>query len=155
MKLFEPVRIGSLELKNRLVMPPMKSRLAEPGGTVSQRQLHQARYASGVARLAQAIKQNGARAAIQVHHPGRQAPSKVTGTQAVGPSPIPPRSGEMPRELTPGEIEAIVEEFAQAARRAKEAGFEAVEVHGAHGYLLCPFLSPYSNPRRGDYGGDQ
>jgi len=121
----------------------------------TQLRLHHDRYVSGVARLAQAIKQNGARAAIQVHHPGRQAPSKVTGTQAVGPSPIPPRSGEMPRELTPGEIEAIVEEFAQAARRAKEAGFEAVEVHGAHGYLLCQFLSPYSNQRRDDYGGDQ
>ncbi|MDP6346856.1 MAG: NADH:flavin oxidoreductase, partial [Dehalococcoidia bacterium] len=189
MKLFEPIDIGTLHLKNRLVMPPMNSRMGDPGGVVSQRtvdyyarraqggvgfiiveigavdpvqivsptqlQLSDDRFIPGMARLAQAIKDNGARSAIQIHHPGRQAPASVTGTPAVAPSTLSSRrSGETPKELSPSEIEGLVGLFAQAARRAKDAGFEAVEIHGAHGYLLCQFLSPYSNHRDDDYGGD-
>ncbi|MEE9202302.1 MAG: FAD-dependent oxidoreductase [Dehalococcoidia bacterium] len=189
MKLFEPISIGTLALKNRLVMPPMNTRMGDPGGFVSQRtvdyyarraqggvgliiveigavdpvqvvsstqlQLSDDRFIPGMSQLAQAIKDNGSRAAIQIHHPGRQAPNSVTGTQAVAPSALnSQRSGETPRELTPSDIEGIVGQFAQAARRAKDAGFEAVEIHGAHGYLLCQFLSPYSNQRQDDYGGD-
>jgi 2,4-dienoyl-CoA reductase-like NADH-dependent reductase (Old Yellow Enzyme family)/thioredoxin reductase len=121
----------------------------------TQLQLSDDRFIPGMAKLAQAIKDNGARAAIQIHHPGRQAPTSVTGAQAVAPSALNSRrSGETPKELTPSEIEGLVGLFAQAARRAKDAGFEAVEIHGAHGYLLCQFLSPYSNHRDDDYGGD-
>ncbi|MEE8471709.1 MAG: FAD-dependent oxidoreductase [Dehalococcoidia bacterium] len=189
MRLFEPVRMGTLELKNRLVMPPMFSHLAEPGGTVSpamidyyarrarggmglieveltaidphqftsplQLRISDDSYIPSLAGLAQGIKENGARAAIQLHHPGRQALSRVTGRQPVGPSPIASSvNPETPRELTVEEIRGLVDLFAQAARRAGEAGFDAIELHGAHGYLLCQFLSPRSNHRRDEYGGD-
>lgn len=112
-------------------------------------------FIPGLKALASAIKAHGARAAIQLHHPGRQCKSAATGAQPVAPSPIPcPLIGEEPRELTPEEIRAIVEEYAQATRRANEAGFDAVEFHGAHGYLICQFLSPWANRRNDDYGGD-
>lgn len=189
MKLFEATSIGTLPLKNRLVMPPMNSRTANTDGTVSQRtidyytrrarggvglvvveivavdpvyvvsptqlRLSDDRFIPGLERLARAIKESGARAGVQLHHPGRQAPSSVTGAQPVAPSPIPSRGNqEVPRELSVGEIETLVTRFAEAARRAKDAGFDAIELHGAHGYLLCQFLSPYSNRRQDGYGGD-
>ncbi len=187
-KLFEKIKIGSLELNNRIVMPPMGTQLANPDGTVSPRQIeyysHRARggaglievefstvdpvqfaaptqvrisddkFMPGLAALASAIKSNGARAAIQIHHPGRQASARTTGVQPVAPSAIAGPSPELPRELTVAEILELEERFAQAALRAKQAGFDAVELHSAHGYLLCQFLSPYSNKRQDDFGGD-
>lgn len=92
---------------------------------------------------------------VQLHHPGRQTRSTVTGVPPVAPSPIPcPLLRETPKELTAEEIRGLTDYFAQAAQRAKEAGFDAIELHGAHGYLMCQFLSPYSNQRQDDYGGD-
>lgn len=188
MKLFEPIQVGSMQVKNRIVFPPIGTMLANPDGTVSERLVrYYARRAEGGAgmvtvevaavdpaqfiaptqirisddsflpgltRLARAIKDNGARAVVQLHHPGRQTRSTVTGVPPVAPSPIPcPLLRETPKELTVEEIRKLVDYFAQAAQRAKEAGFDAIELHGAHGYLMCQFLSPYSNQRQDRYGG--
>jgi len=187
-KLFEPGRIGSLELKNRLVMPPMATNFALKDGTVTDRQIdyYEERAKGGVglviveitcvdspvgkgtvrqiaidddrfipslSKLAEAIKRHGAKAAIQIHHAGRQTSAKLTGHQPVAPSPIPVPEGEQPRELTLSEIATLVDRFAEAAERAKRAGFDGVEIHGAHGYLVSQFLSPLSNRRQDTYGG--
>lgn len=110
---------------------------------------------AGKFRLAQAIKNNGAIAILQLSHGGLQAnPNAVPGQEAVAPSAVASKFvGRMPRALKHDEIVAIEDAFAQAARRAKQAGFNGIEIHGAHGYLICEFLSPYTNKRTDEYGG--
>jgi len=187
-KLFEPGRIGSLGLKNRLVMPPMATNFGNQEGYVTQRMLDyyeeraragvglvivefscvdspvgralpgqplidDDRFIPGLAGLASAIERHGARAAIQLAHAGRQTEHSVTGHRPVAPSAIAAADGELPAELTASEIEAIVRRFSEAALRAKLAGFDGVEIHGAHGYLISQFLSPLSNRRLDAYGG--
>ncbi|MDI7276777.1 MAG: FAD-dependent oxidoreductase, partial [Anaerolineae bacterium] len=108
----------------------------------------------GLQDLTRLVHEGGARVAVQLFHAGRQTSSAVTGTQPLAPSPLPdPSTGEVPRELSVDEIREIEDAFAQAARRAQQAGFDAVEVHGAHGYLVNEFLSPFSNRRTDEYGG--
>jgi len=112
------------------------------------------KFIPGLRYLAESIRKHGARAAIQLHHAGRQTTFQTTGYQPVAPSEIPcPICRDMPRSLTIEEIKGIVEAFGHAARRAREAGFDAVEIHGTHGYLINQFLSPYSNKRTDEYGG--
>ena len=120
-----------------------------------------------LARVAAFVRRQGARAGIQLAHAGRKASTNVPwvkggavitesegGWRPVAPSPIPFRETDAaPLELTKGEIREIVECFGAAARRALEAGFEVVEIHGAHGYLINEFLSPLSNQRTDEYGG--
>ncbi|HPU77588.1 MAG TPA: FAD-dependent oxidoreductase [Thermosynergistes sp.] len=90
----------------------------------------------------------------QIYHAGRQTNHNIIGTQPVAPSPIAcPVNQEVPHELTVDEIKELVEKFGDCALRAKKAGFDGVEVHGAHGYLIAQFLSPYSNKRADEYGG--
>jgi 2,4-dienoyl-CoA reductase-like NADH-dependent reductase (Old Yellow Enzyme family)/thioredoxin reductase len=108
----------------------------------------------GLRRLAQAIRKEGVPSAIQLAHAGAAGKSEVTGVQPVGPSAVPCPGREAPRELSVGEIEALVDAFGEAAKRAMEAGFDAVELHMAHGYLLQQFLSPLNNLRNDAYGGD-
>jgi len=108
----------------------------------------------GLSELVQVIHQHGAKAAIQLHHGGRMARSDLTGMELVAPSPLPKPNGEVPRELTVDEIVGLVALFAQAAGRAKRAGFDGVEIHGAHSYLVDQFLSPATNKRQDAYGGD-
>ncbi|MBE6108457.1 MAG: FAD-dependent oxidoreductase [Erysipelotrichaceae bacterium] len=105
--------------------------------------------------LAQAIKENGAVAILQLSHGGIQASgAAVPGMECVGPSAKPSGFvGRMPRALEVEEIQEIEDAFAAAAFRAKCAGFDGVEIHGAHGYLICSFLSPYTNLRTDEYGG--
>lgn len=112
----------------------------------------------GLAWLAQTIKEEGACAGIQIEHCGRQ---KFLGTQPiVAPSVIPwpalkAKKGQaaVPRELTDPEIWQIIDAFGDATRRAVDAGFELVEIHGAHGYLITNFLSPHTNKRTDQWGG--
>lgn len=100
------------------------------------------------------IHQTSAKIAAQLYHAGRETFSGITGTNNVAPSPLTdPTMAERPRELTLEQIAAIVSDFGSAAHRAKEAGFDAVEVHCAHGYLINQFLSPFSNKRTDAYGG--
>lgn len=112
----------------------------------------------GLAALAQTIQRHGARAVVQLNHCGRMAKSNVAGLQPVAPSPLPYPcgglvKGELPRALTVAEIKEIVLLFGQAAARAQRAGFDGIEIHAAHAYLIAEFLSPFSNKRADDYGG--
>lgn len=134
----------------------VESATVDPSGRAAPRQLaiYEDEFVPGLARLARAIRSEGARAALQLHHAGRQTSPRLTGGQLVAPSALPcPSVGVTPRELSKEEIAHLVERFGEAARRAKEAGFEMVELHGAHGYLLAQFLSPYANRRTDEYGG--
>jgi 2,4-dienoyl-CoA reductase-like NADH-dependent reductase (Old Yellow Enzyme family) len=102
------------------------------------------------------VKSRGAAIVMQIVHPGRQeAPVLRMGEPPLAPSAVEEKeSGVMPREMTVDEIEDMVEKFAQACRRAKEAGFDGVQMHGGHGYLLSSFISPYTNRRTDEYGGN-
>lgn len=92
----------------------------------------------------------------QLNHPGRQASEKFAKAQSWAPSAIPDpyHNQEMPHEMTIEEIHKTVSDFGDAAKRAKEAGFDGVELHGAHGYMIPQFLSMYTNKRVDEYGGD-
>lgn len=111
----------------------------------------------GLKKLAKVIQANGSKAVMQINHAGGAASREVTGTNPIGPSAVEnPRfkEREVPQELSKDEIKKIIRDFAEAARRVKEAGFDAVEIHSAHGYLLNQFFSPLSNKRTDEYGGD-
>ncbi len=106
-------------------------------------------------KLVEAIHKEDGKIVIQINHAGRQTSASITGSPIVAPSAIPcPVRKEMPKELSYEEIQKIIEAFGQAARRVKESGADGVEIHMAHGYLLCQFLSPFSNKRTDEYGGD-
>ncbi len=96
----------------------------------------------------------GTKICCQIYHAGRQTNSKINGVQCMAPSPYKdPPSFENPKEMTEKDIQETIQAYADAARRAKKCGFDAVEVHGAHGYLINQFNSPYSNKRADEYGG--
>jgi 2,4-dienoyl-CoA reductase-like NADH-dependent reductase (Old Yellow Enzyme family)/thioredoxin reductase len=188
--LFQPIKIDGMQLKNRLVVPPMGTGFAEEDGSVSDRLIkyHEARangcfalitlevtaidgvegkaslhplsifddrFIPGFKRLVDRIHDAGAKVGVQLYHPGRATlPAFIGGLQPVAPSPIPdPIWRQTPRELTIQDIKRLVESFAQGARRAKESGFDAIEVHGGHGYLISQFMSGYANKRTDEYGG--
>lgn len=106
--------------------------------------------------VAEAIKAGGAAAILQLSHGGRQAAAGATGLQPVAPSAVTCKFVQRePRALSKEEIVELEDKFAAAAVRAKMAGFDGVEIHGAHGYLICSFLSPYTNKRTDEYGGSE
>ena len=105
----------------------------------------------GLERLATGLRGAGAVSAVQLHHGGKRADSDVSGVPLVS-AYVDEAKGA--RALTTGEVAAVVEDFAGAAARAERAGFDGVEIHGAHGYLLCQFLDPVRNLRDDGYGGD-
>jgi 2,4-dienoyl-CoA reductase-like NADH-dependent reductase (Old Yellow Enzyme family)/thioredoxin reductase len=112
-------------------------------------------HGSRIERMIEAVHRVGGKIVVQINHAGRQTSSAVTGSPIVGPSPIScPTRNEIPRELSVGEIEEITEAFSIAAQRVKNAGADGVELHMAHGYLICSFLSSFSNRRSDRYGGD-
>jgi 2,4-dienoyl-CoA reductase-like NADH-dependent reductase (Old Yellow Enzyme family)/thioredoxin reductase len=183
-KLFEPVRLGDLELKNRIIMPPMGTGLADRQGFVTDRlidyyarrarggvgaisieatiiteetagvgpetRIHGPEFVPGLAGLVDAVHVHDVPVGIQLWHPGRQ--TKLG--KPIAPSPIPiARRGPEPYVLTLEDIDEVMVKYAEGARHAREAGFDFVEVHGAHCYLPCEFLSPLSNVRDDEYGG--
>jgi len=189
-KLLEPTTIGRMQIKNRVVMPPIGTFYAGEDGSVGQRMLdyYEARAAGGVGliivegsapglqctmprqaslgddgfipgwkRLTDAVHRHGTSVAIQIMHSTWE--KRDGGIGQVGPSPVivPSRftgiSGQPPHELTREEIAERVRWFASAARRAREAGFDGVEIHGAHQYLVASFLSSATNRRDDQYGG--
>jgi 2,4-dienoyl-CoA reductase-like NADH-dependent reductase (Old Yellow Enzyme family)/thioredoxin reductase len=190
-KLFSPIRIGSLELKNRFVVPPMATTLAHEDCTVSQALIDywvaRARggwgllivefssvdplgkvgpchpgiwndiFIPGLRKLTDAVHQYDTKIAIQISHTGRQTFAEIMGipgAQPVSSSPIPcPVDRAMPRELARAEVYELIEKYGDAAVRACDAGFDAVEIHGAHGYLIAQFMSSYSNKRTDEFGG--
>ncbi len=114
------------------------------------------RKISGLKELFSHIRDNGSVAGAQLIHSGRQTLSSFTGHPIVAPSAIPcPVMKEMPVELDSDGIKRIQEDFVQAAARAKKAGAQWIELHGAFGYLIGGFLSPYSNKRTDEYGSDK
>jgi 2,4-dienoyl-CoA reductase-like NADH-dependent reductase (Old Yellow Enzyme family)/thioredoxin reductase len=189
--LFEPIKIGTLELENRFVVPPMATNLANSDGTVSQALidywvararggwglltveftaidplgrvgarhpcLWSDKFIGGMTKLTSAVHEHGAKIAVQLGHSGRQTTPQILGipgAQPVSASPVPcPAAGVMPRELSSEEVYEIIEKFGDAAVRARDAGFDAIVVHGGHGYLIAQFMSAYSNKRADEFGG--
>jgi 2,4-dienoyl-CoA reductase-like NADH-dependent reductase (Old Yellow Enzyme family) len=112
--------------------------------------IHDDKCIAGLSRLAAAIKAEGSIAVTQLHHAGMRAETAVTGLQPIAPSDD-PHTGA--RAMSEGEVEAMIEAFIAGAERADKAGFDGVELHGAHTYILCGFLSPDFNQRTDRFGG--
>ncbi|MBI5115795.1 NADH:flavin oxidoreductase [Candidatus Poribacteria bacterium] len=105
-------------------------------------------------RITEGVHKHGSRIVMQITHLGRQDNPVLRGTDPIAPSLVPDRiSGFAPRPMTVKEIQDMVERFAQACRRTREAGFDGVQLHGGHGFLISNFLSPYTNVRTDQYGG--
>ena len=190
-KLFTPINIGTMEVKDRIVMPAMTTVFANENGAVTERLINyyaeRARGGVGlivtdatcidypVGKIAHAtqlridydrfiprlndlvksVHHYGAKIALQLHHAGRQTRLEYTeGKQPVSASEVyDPVFNIQPRSLRISEVEDLIEKFGEGARRAKTAGFNAVEIHAAHGYLIQQFLSAYTNRRTDKYGG--
>lgn len=179
--LLDPLKIKGITLRNRIVMPPMQSGRASLKGEVTSRVInfYSRRSAwlglpivehayvsasgkigpkqlgiyddsliSGLEKLASAIHSVGAPAIVQISHAGGVANKKIIGTTPAGPS----ATGKT-RMLEKSELPLIAEEYALAAERAVKSGFDGVELHGAHGYLLNQFFTPLLNKRDDEFGG--
>ena len=188
-KLFTPIKIGTLEVKNRIIMPAMilnyhmdgyelhdewyefyargargGSGIIGVGATYTEMAGKQDEHQLGadcdewlpaLTRIADTIRENGAKSFVQLNHAGRYSWESVTGVHPVAPSPIYTRYTKLvPRELSIDEIAQVIDNFATAALRVKRAGFDAVELLGATGYLISQFMSPLTNERTDKYGGD-
>lgn len=124
-------------------------------GLPKQMGLDRDEYIPGYRKMTDAVHERGGRIALQLVHAGAQTKTKwIEGCTPLAPSAVEDRTYKtMPREMTLEDIEEMVEAFGEAARRGVEAGFDAIEFHGAHGYLLNQFMSPYTNRREDQYGG--
>jgi len=133
------------------------TRVCDETGVTMQGQLSLAdnKYIRSMRRLTDAVHQYDTKIFVQLQHPGRSSHRKImNGVQPVAPSAIPSMPGaEPPHELTIAECENLVRKFGTAAHRARLAGFDGVEIHGAHSYLINQFLSPITNHRTDKYGG--
>lgn len=186
MLLFEPIRVGDLEVKNRIVMAAGETNYHSIDGGVTDRLLefyrerakggigfavvgvakieeqflggiaaHDDKYIPDLKRIADVFHEYDVKCALQLWHPGRYEISLDPERQPVAPSPIPSPifTRKTPKELSKEEILKIEDEFADAALRAKKAGFDAVELIGSAGYLISQFFSPATNKRTDEYGG--
>ena len=134
----------------------MEACAVSPEGIVSAHQavIHDDHFIDGLAKVARAMKAEGAVPAIQIHHGGRQTSAKIINRKPLAPSPLPcPTIRGDVEPLTIDGIQELVQKFSDAAHRAFLAGFELIEIHGAHGYLVNQFLSSFSNIRKDEYGG--
>nr|MBC7243791.1 NADH:flavin oxidoreductase [Chloroflexota bacterium] len=123
----------------------------------AQPRIDEDRFISSLQRLADAVHESGALTAVELTHPGMSADLRFTeGKSPVAPSAVPrPKDGLCPRALSQKEVMEIANKYMQAARRAWEAGFDAVELQACHGLLINQFLSPLSNKRQDEYGGSK
>jgi 2,4-dienoyl-CoA reductase-like NADH-dependent reductase (Old Yellow Enzyme family)/thioredoxin reductase len=131
--------------------------VSEPSGSShpNQTRIIHDKYIPGFKKLVDVIHRHDVKAALQLYHAGRQRYGIIAGLPTLSPSGIPdPVRKDPTRAITVDEIHELIEEYAQAARRSQVAGFDAVEIHCAHGYLLAGFLSPFQNKRKDEYGGD-
>jgi 2,4-dienoyl-CoA reductase-like NADH-dependent reductase (Old Yellow Enzyme family) len=191
--LLTPARIGGVEIKNRIVMPPMTTRTADAEGFVTDATIayymarvrggvglitaemaspekagrhrrhelgiYDDRFLPGLTRLAADIRRGGAKASIQLGHAGGHTRADICGETPIAPSAIPHPVFEVtnetivPEAMSRDRIAATISAFAQAAARAQTAGFDCVEIHAAHGYLISQFLTPFENRRTDEYGG--
>ncbi|RMF96632.1 MAG: NADH:flavin oxidoreductase [Candidatus Schekmanbacteria bacterium] len=123
---------------------------------IRQKGIHDDRMIESFIRIKEKIKavDSNINIAVQINHGGRQSDPSITSP--IAPSAIRPRGMRVkPREMTKEEIKDVIRKFADAAVRAEEAGVDAVQIHSAHGYLLSQFLSPYTNRRNDEWGGDR
>ncbi len=189
-KLLEPGKIGSMELKNRFVVPPMGTNFGTYEGMVTNQMIEYYRTRAaggfgliiievtaidphgkavlnevglwkdeqieGFSKLMDAIHEAGAKVLIQLHHCGRQtAPPYIFNMTPEAPSKVAcPALNVIPDEMSNERVWEIIDQFGDAAVRAKKAGADGVEVHGAHGYLIAQFMSPHANKRYDEFGGD-
>ena len=191
--LLTPARIGPVEIKNRIVMPPMTTRTADDEGFVTgdciayylarvqggtglitvemaspekagrhrRREvgIYDDRFIPGLKRLVDAIHGGGAKASIQLGHAGGHTRIDICGETPIAPSAIPHPVYEttfetiVPQEMTKARIEETIAAHVTAALRARTAGFDCVEIHAAHGYLISQFHAPFENRRNDEYGG--
>lgn len=121
-----------------------------------QWQAWDAPHQASIKAMADVIRKAGSKSILQIHHGGRQCPSRLCGepVSASAVRPLRPNA-ETPRALTLFEIEAIIESYIQAAKMARDAGYDGVEIHGANTYLIQQFVSPHSNRRTDIYGRDR
>jgi len=187
MKLFEPGRIGSLELRNRLVRSATAEQMADEDGRPEPPMIemytalvrggvgliitgHAYVHPTGKAHpamtgvyddalipalraLSEAVHREGGKVVMQINHAGRQTSAEIIGQRPLAPSPVARAKGSpRPREMTEGQIEEIIRAFGLAAGRAQAAGFDGVQIHAAHGYLINQFNSPAANWRRDRWG---
>lgn len=187
--LSKPLKLGTVEIKNRFIVSPMVMNCCNEDGTTTEQYIayHEEKAKGGWGlivtednavdpsgktykwipglwadyqveshkQLTERVHAAGSKIFAQIFHGGRQAESQFTGQQVLAPSPIPcPVKKELPREMTTEEVDEMIEKFGDAALRAKEAGYDGVQIHGAHGYLVCEFASHYSNKRVDKYGGN-
>jgi 2,4-dienoyl-CoA reductase-like NADH-dependent reductase (Old Yellow Enzyme family) len=187
-KLFQPGRIGKLELKNRIVMAAMGTGychhdgyvldeyiafmeerakggtgllmtgvtriLSEVGMRPGSMGIYDDKLIPGLRELTDVVHKHDAKIFMQLHHSGTRTSEETRAVIPSAPSAVLHfRTGVVPRALTLLEIKHLIEAYGQGARRAKEAGFDGVEVHGGHGYLICQFLSRRANRRDDQYGG--
>jgi 2,4-dienoyl-CoA reductase-like NADH-dependent reductase (Old Yellow Enzyme family) len=186
-KLFEPLKINKLEMKNRFIRSATVDNQGQNGRVTEIQEKRYAELARGevglicssglfpsqdgwsapgqpgihrdemipsLAKLVKAVHENGGKIAAQLMHAGWYGNPEVSGLQVVGPSAmVNPASGREVRELSSDEIWEHVDDYIQAGRRAVEAGFDAVQLHGAHGWLISAFLSPATNRRQDQWGG--
>lgn len=127
-----------------------------PLGKASPRQtgIYEDRFVAGLKAVPEAVHAYPTRIFLQIAHAGRQTKPNIAGGMPVSPSPVYDPSVKLePRELTGAEIRGLIEDFVKAAKRAKEAGFDGVQLHMAHGYLLSSFISPHVNRRTDEWGG--
>lgn len=187
-KLFEPITIKSMTIRNRIGMAPMFTKYATEHGEPTDKlmeyleararggvglivlentavdwdvgradgnpvSIHHDNYLPMLDELVKRVHRHGAKIITELHHAGRQQfASNCDGP--VAPSAIQSLvGGDMPREMTEEEIESTLQKFVDAARRTKDAGFDGVGIHGAHGYLISSFLSPRTNKRTDKWGG--
>ena len=187
--LLEAIKIRSMVLDNRVVIPPMGTFLSNEEGMVteaglayisrrvksgaglfiqeitavhpqgrtlpSQLGIFKDEHIQGLKRIVDVVHRQGAKIAVQLHHAGRESMYHLRRGEAIAPSAVPSLVyGGMPKEMTLDDIHEIIKCFGQAAARAREAGYDAVELHAAHGFLLHQFLSAHANRRTDEYGGD-
>jgi len=150
-KLYEQLArggVGTIITGHSFVRPDGKSGWQMMG-------IHQDDMIIGLRRLARVVGQYDARILVQLNHTGRYAPGAIIGTNPLTPSVTEETKGMYPpREMNEKDIGEIIQAFGQAAARAQEAGFDGVQIHAAHGYLVSQFLSPLSNRRTDAWGGD-
>src|SRR5437763_1580488 len=178
--LLTPARIGAVEIKNRVVMPSMTTRTADAEGLVTDASLayyaararggtgrhrkrelgiYDDRFLPGLTRLTAEIHRHGAKASIQLGQGGGHTRVDICGETPIAPSPIPHPVYEVtfetivPQEMSHARIAETTAAFAAAAWRARRAGFDCVEIHAAHGYLISQFHAPFENRRIDEYGG--
>ncbi|MFQ5722333.1 MAG: NADH:flavin oxidoreductase [Candidatus Aminicenantales bacterium] len=128
-----------------------------PSGKASPFQIgaYKDELVEGLQKLTEAVHRYPSRIFLQLSHAGRQTKPRLCQGTPLAPSPLyEPTFNITPREMKPEEIEQTIDDFIQAGRRAKEAGFDGVQIHAAHGYLLSSFISPYTNRRQDKWGGN-